>query len=410
MTSDDGGRGSGRMGDGSWDEGHAPGSLAYRKLLVALFFIGVATFAQLYSPQGMLPLIAEDQGVSADQAALMVSAATLGLALGVIPWSYIGDAVGRKPAMVWAITLACVFAVFTALVPSFGVMLGTRFIEGLMLGGVPALSVAYLSEEVSPRAGAVAAGTYISGTTLGGLSGRILAAPVGEQTRWEAGMLVVTGIAVVSLLIFLRLAPAAERFTPRRTGFLSGIRALVGNLRSAALWVIYLQGFLTMGGFVAMYNYVGFLLVAPPYGLPLWLVSLVFLAYLAGTISSPRAGILASRLGRKPVLIGGNLIMIGGAALTLAPALWAIIIGIVVMTGGFFASHAVASGWAGSSAVAGRSQSASLYNLAYYGGSSVLGFIGGTFLHLVGWPGTVGMVLGLTIASTVLVALVLPRD
>ena len=87
--------------------GHEPGSPAYRRLLVSLFFIGVATFAQLYSPQGLLPLIATDQGVSADRAALMVSAATLGLALGVIPWSYIGDAVGRKPAMGWAIGCGC---------------------------------------------------------------------------------------------------------------------------------------------------------------------------------------------------------------------------------------------------------------------------------------------------------------
>lgn len=412
MTSDD--DGSAHPGDGSeegpWEEGHAPGSPAYRRLLVALFFIGVATFAQLYSPQGMLPLIAEDQGVSADRAALMISAATLGLALGVIPWSYIGDAAGRKPAMIWAISLACLFAVLTAVMPSFGLALGTRFVEGFMLGGVPALAVAYLNEEVSPRAGAVAAGTYISGTTLGGLSGRIIAAPVGEQTRWEAGMLVVTGLAVVSLLIFLRLAPAAQRFTPRRTGFLSGLRALMGNLRSAALWIIYLQGFLTMGGFVAMYNYVGFHLIAPPYGLPLWLVSFVFLAYLAGTLSSPRAGVLASRWGRKPVLIGGNLVMIGGTALTLLPSLWSIVLGIVVLTGGFFASHAVAAGWAGSSAVAGRSQSASLYNLGYYAGSSVLGFLGGTFLQLAGWPGTVGMVIGLAAASTLLVAVVLPRD
>ena len=82
----------------------------------------------------------------------------------------------------------------------------------------------------------------------------------------------------------------------------------------------------------------------------------------------------------------------------------------VVLTGGFFASHAVASGWAGASAVAGRAQSASLYNLGYYAGSSVLGFVGGIFLHLAGWPGTVGMVLGLAALATALVAVVLPRN
>lgn len=392
------------------DDGHPPGSQAYRRLLIALFFIGVATFAQLYSPQGLLPIIAVEQDITADQAALMVSAATLGLALGVIPWSYIGDAAGRKPAMVWAISLACLFAVLTTVAPSFTLALTARFFEGFMLGGVPALAVAYLNEEVSSKVAAVAAGTYVSGTTLGGLAGRIIAAPIGEQLGWKLGMLVVTALAVICVLVFLRMAPAAQRFTPRRTGVSEALGALFGNLRSGALWVIYLQGFLTMGGFVAMYNYLGFHLAGPPFLLPIWLTSLVFLAYLAGTLSSPRAGRLASRLGRKKVLLAGNFITMTGTALTLVSDVWVIIVGMVVLTGGFFAAHAVASGWAGARAVAGRSQSASLYNLGYYAGSSVFGFLGGTFLHQAGWSGTVVMVLVLTALATALAALVLSKN
>ncbi|MDV8001148.1 MFS transporter [Rhodococcus sp. IEGM 1408] len=396
--------------DSSAGPGIASGTPASRRLHIALFFLGIATFAQLYSPQGLLPLIAADQGVSADGAALMISAATLGLALGVIPWSYIGDATGRRPAMLVAISLACVFSVLAVVVPSFPMMLAMRFLEGMMLGGVPALAVAYLSEEVGPRGAAVAAGTYISGTSIGGLTGRIIAAPVGEQISWRAGMLVVTAIAVLCVLTFSATAPPARNFTPRRSGVAEAAGQLFGNLRSPTLWVIYLQAFLTMGGFVAMYNFLGFRLAEPPFLLPLWLTSFIFLAYLAGTLSSPRAGVLASRLGRRPVLIGGNLVMMGGVALTLVANIWVIILGMVVLTAGFFAAHAVAAGWAGTSAVAGRSQSTSLYNLGYYAGSSVFGFLGGTFLALAGWAGTAGMVLVLTGVATVLVVAVLPRD
>ena len=63
----------------------APGEPAYRRLLIGLFLAGVATFAQLYSPQGLLPLVSDDLGVPADRAALLVSASTLGLALSVVP-------------------------------------------------------------------------------------------------------------------------------------------------------------------------------------------------------------------------------------------------------------------------------------------------------------------------------------
>jgi len=387
-----------------------------RRLLIALFFIGVATFAQLYSPQGLFPLIAAEQEISADQAALMISAATLGLALGVIPWSYIGDAVGRKKAMVWAISLACLFGGLAILMPVVSVELGfelallMRLIEGFMLGGVPALAVAYLNEEVSPKIAVAAAGTYISGTSLGGLIGRIVAAPVGEQLGWKVGMLTVTVIAAVCVIVFLRLAPVAQNFTPRRVKPREVLPALTGNLRSPLLWTLYLQGFLTMGGFVAMYNFLGFHLAGPPFSIPLWIASFVFLAYLAGTWSSPRAGRLAAKYSRKPVLLAGNLIMILGVALTLIPHLVFIILGTVVLTAGFFAAHAVASGWVGAAATAGRAQSASLYNLGYYGGSSIFGFLGGTALHLAGWSGTVVMVLTLAGLATVLAAVVLPRD
>ncbi|WP_258935231.1 hypothetical protein [Nesterenkonia pannonica] len=190
-------------------------------------------------------------------------------------------------------------------------------------------------------------------------------------------MLTVAALAAACVAVFLWLAPRAREFTPRRTALRQALGALTGNLRSGVLWVLYLQGFLTMGGFVAMYNYVTFHLASEPFSLPLWLISFIFLAYLAGTISSPQAGRLASAWGRRPVLLGGNVIMMVGVGLTLVPALPAILLGMVLLTGGFFASHAVAAGWVGSAAVAGRSQSASLYNLGYYAGSSVLGFAAG---------------------------------
>ncbi|XNS28071.1 MFS transporter [Citricoccus nitrophenolicus] len=368
-----------------------PGTPGYRRLLLGLFLAGVATFAQLYSPQGLLPLISGDLGIPAADAALMVSLATLGLALGVIPWSYAGDRLGRKRAMGWAIAAACAFSLAAAVVPGFGAVLAFRLLEGLALGGVPALALAYLNEEVNASSAALAAGTYISGTTIGGLSGRLLAAPVGEFLGWRAGILTVTVAAVACAVAFLMLAPSARGFTPHRTTLRGAVRALGGNLRSVPLLLTYAQGFLLMGGFVAMYNFLGFHLAEEPFNLPISVVSLVFVAYLAGTWTSPLAGRLAGRFGRKPVLLASTATMTAGVLLTLVPSLWVVLPAVFVFTGGFFAAHSVASGWAGAAAVSGRAQSASLYNFGYYAGSSLFGWLGGLFLAGAGWPGTVLM-------------------
>lgn len=387
--------------------GLEPGQPAYRRLLLALFLAGLATFSQLYAPQGLLPLISADLGVSASSAALTVSAATLGLALSVIPWSYAGDRWGRLPAMGWAVLLACFFSVSSLLAPTFELMLGLRFLEGLALGGIPALAVAYLSEEVHPRWTAVAAGTYISGTTLGGLAGRLIAVPVGEWVNWRAGLATVTTVAVLSAVGFLLLAPRARRFSPGRTTLAEAVRAITGNLRSPQLLAIYAQGLLLMGGFVAMYNFLGFHLSEAPFHLPLAVVSLVFVAYLAGTWSSALAGRWAVRFGRSRILLSANALMILGVLLTLIPHLVVILAGTVLFTAAFFAAHSVASGWAGVAARAGRAQSSSLYNLCYYVGSSVFGWLGGVFLSHYGWTGTVLMTAGLALLAGMISLLLL---
>ncbi|HIY86483.1 MAG TPA: MFS transporter [Candidatus Yaniella excrementavium] len=385
--------------------GHVPKTSGFRRLMVGLFFAGVATFAQLYSPQGLLPLIAADLQVSADQAALLVSASTIGLAAAVIPWSFVGDRLGRKPAMTISIITACLFGIGATVAPTFGWILLFRVFEGMALGGVPALAMAYLNEEVHPIAAGRSAGTFIAGTVLGGLLGRVVSAPIGEWYHWRMGMGVVLALAVASAICFLILTPTARKFEPTKSSPRKAIAAITANLRSVVLNVMYLQGMLLMGGFVAVYNFLGFHLLEDPFNLPVSVVSLLFLAYLMGTITSPWAGSLATKYRPSRVLLVLTALMITGVLLTLVPNLWVLLLGLLIFTGAFFGAHSVASGWAGAAAEGGRAQSTSLYNLCYYTGSSVFGWLGGIFLTQFGWTGTVLMTAGLALLAMVATAL-----
>ncbi|KPN16553.1 MFS transporter [Arthrobacter sp. Edens01] len=388
--------------------GHRRGSPGYRGVLVGLAAAGMATFAQLYSVQGLLPQLAGDFGVSAATAALSVSAATLGLAVAVIPWSAAADRFGRLPVMRTAIIAAVILGLLVPLATDFSVLLALRFAEGAALGGIPAVALAYLSEEVSPAHAAVAAGTYVSGTTVGGLAGRILAAPLGEYSNWRIGVAAVSLLAAVAAVVFMLSAPKQRGYVPQRRadGGASLAARLAGNLRSGRQLVLYAQAFLLMGGFVAVYNYLGFRLELAPFNLPQSLASSLFLAYLAGTWSSRIAGRAAGRVpgGRRTVLLAGTGVMAAGLALTLLQSLPAVIIGLVVFTGGFFGAHAVASGWVPVMAAGGRAQASSLYNLAYYAGSSLLGWLAGFFFQGAGWPGLAGFVLVLLAAAAGLAA------
>ncbi len=369
--------------------GHLPGSRAYRRLLVGLFFGGVATFAQLYATQAVLPQIAADTGVEPATAALTVSASTLGLAAAVIPWSVVADRIGRIPAMAIGVLSATALGAVAPFAPDVFVLLLLRLLEGIGLGAVPAVALAYLSEEVDVRHVAAAAGSYIAGTTVGGLSGRLVSGPIGEVFGWRWGVASVIAVCAVASVIFVTLLPRAQGFAPRRArstrGPSVGARLAV-NLRSAVQRALYAQGILLMGAFVAVYNYLGFHLSDAPFALAPGAVTLLFLAYLSGTVSSTRAGVLAVRRGRFVVLLGSVGIMALGAALLATPILAVVIGGLVVFTAGFFGAHTVASGWTPVAAdPEARAQASSLYYLGYYGGSSVFGWMLGVVFALAGW-------------------------
>lgn len=383
--------------------GHVPGSRDYRMLLIGLFFGGVATFAQLYATQAVLPQIADDIGSGPASAALTVSASTLGLAAAVLPWSLVADRIGRVPAMASGLVVATVLGAATLLADDLVVLLTLRLLEGAALGAVPAVALAYLSEEVHPRHVAAAAGSYIAGTTVGGLSGRVVSGWVGELAGWRWGVASVILVCVVAAVIFLVLIPRARGFVSGRDREERGptVRRRIGvNLRSPVQRALYAQGFVLMGAFVAVYNYLGFHLAAPPFSLAPALVTLLFLAYLAGTASSPRAGALAVRYGRFPVLALSIGVMATGVALMAVPALVVVVVGLILFTAGFFGAHAVASGWTPvAAAPEARAQASSLYYLGYYAGSSVFGWLLGVVFGSVGWFWFLVVVLAMCAAA-----------
>lgn len=388
-------------------EGHDRGTPAYRRLLAALFCAGIATFAQLYSPQGVLPQIAAQFRVDAATAALTISASTIGLALAVLPWSFLSDRVGRLRAMTISIAGATLVGAVVPFIPVLGVLVAARFVEGALLGGVPALAVAYLSEQVSAAASAAAAGTYVAGTTVGGLLGRAVPPIVADALGWRPGVLVALGLAVAGAVLFVALAPRGSTVPASPPAPVAA--RILENLRSPVQWTLYAQAFLLMGGFVALYNYLGFRLRADPFDVPPALAGLLFTAYLAGTWSSAQAGALATRLGRRRVLLGSIALMAAGVALTLPDSLPSVIVGLVVLTAGFFAAHSVASGWTPVTAPGGRAQASSLYTLAYYAGSSLVGYLGGLVFTASGWTALAVGVLVLEAIALVSAAAVLRR-
>ncbi|GHI38066.1 hypothetical protein Sviol_24740 [Streptomyces violascens] len=96
-----------------------------------------------------------------------------------------------------------------------------------------------------------------------------------------------------------------------------------------------------------------------------------------------------ARVGRRGALYLAVSTTAAGLLLSLASSLPAILAGLVLITAGFFAGHAVASSSVSHTAKHGRAQASALYQSAYYLGSSAGGTLGAVAFHAAGWPATV---------------------
>ena len=378
------------------------GSPAYRSISLALFLAGFATFSLLYCVQPVLPELAAHFGLGAAGSSLALSVSTACLALAIFFGGALSEGRDKRRWMFVAMALAALCNVAAALAPSWGLLLLARGLGGVLLGGVPAVAMAYLADEIHPRGLGLAMGLYVGGTAFGGMVGRIGMSALADHFGWRVAL---AGLGVLGLLAavgFVLLLPRASGLPARARGALDvrhHLRAWSAHLRTPGLPLLFALAFLLMGVFVSLFNYAGFRLALPPYGLSQTQIGLVFVTYLFGIAASPAAGALADRLGRAPVLLGGVTLMCAGVLLSAALPLAASIAGIALLTFGFFVAHAVASGWVGVRAHASKGHASALYLLAYYLGSSVLGSAGGWFWEHGRWPGMVAFSLALLVVA-----------
>lgn len=382
------------------DAGLLRGTPPYRQASVALFLAGFATFSLLYCVQPLLPAFADSYHIDAATSAMALSLTTAALALTIFASGALSQLLPRRGLMFASMLLAGVCNLLAAAAPSWSWLLVARLVEGAVLGGVPAVAMAWLAEEIHPRDLGKAMGLYVAGTAFGGMMGRVAMGLLLDFWTWRVAMTAMGLAGIAAAIGFALLLPPSRGFVVQR-GFNIGSHARIWSrhLRHRDLPRLFAIGFLLTSVFVTLFNYAGFRLSAPPFSLGATAISLVFLSYVSGMFVSPWAGQLTDRIGRRLPLAISLLVMAAGVAVTLSTGLPLIVLGILLVTLGFFAAHAIASGWVGQLAGEGKGHASSLYLLFYYAGSSIMGSVGGWFWQHLGWSGVVGLTATLAVAG-----------
>ncbi|MFJ7366415.1 MFS transporter [Peribacillus frigoritolerans] len=371
-----------------------PAGKSFRKTILALFLGSFVTFADLYSTQPVIPVFAKQFGVSPAMASLTLSFATGTLALCLLLVSFFSENIDRKKIMGTALTLSALLSICVSFIQDdLYILIAIRAIQGAVLAGFPAIAMAYINEEFHPKSLGYVMGIYVSGSSIGGLAGRLIVGVLTDHFSWNIAIGSLGALSLIISLAFWWMLPPSQHAVRVRVSLSRIKTSLINNLRNNRLVLLFGMAFLLMGSFVTVYNFVGIPLMGPPYHLSQTLIGFIFIIYLVGTFSSTWMGKLADQYSRRGVLLIGIAIMLMGALLTLLDPLLLKIMGLALFTFGFFGAHSIASSWVGSLAdKSEKAQASALYLLFYYAGSSIVGASGGLFLMKFGWGGVISAV------------------
>lgn len=382
------------------------GTSAYTKVNIAFFLAGFTIFSVLYSVQPLMPFFVQYFHVTPTIASLTLSVSSLVMAISLLFFGALSEVIGRKPIMIFSVIAVSTLSLVQPFAENFIIFLIVRFAQGFVLAGLPAIAMAYISEEVHPRSITSAIGLYISGNALGGAFGRIFTGFVAGLYGFQAGLISIAIISCIASILFSLLIPNSKHFTKSPMQIRSLIASYRHHLTNKDLIKAFILGFLFLGSNIALFNYIGFELIRPPYNISTTFISFIYILFLLGMAASMMSGKLTDSFGRHNTMKFAVILYIVGISITLLPLLIFKIIGLGCAVLGFFSGHALASSLVGTIAEHHKAQATSLYLLFYYAGSSVGGTVGGLFYDFAKWYGVASMVtLFMVIALFIVVSM-----
>jgi predicted MFS family arabinose efflux permease len=349
----------------------------------------------LYSTQPLLPMLQRLFGAGKSAVALTVSACTLGVAFSAPIVGALAQRLSRKRVVVASIALLSMPTLLAATSPGLHALVFWRLLQGLVLPGIFATTIAYITEEWAPEHVPAAMSLYICGTVFGGFMGRVIAGATAERFGWRAAFVALGAITAAGALVVARWLPKERQAPvahPQVAGATGKWRALAGKKMLAA----YAVGFNVLFSLVAVFTYITFHLSEPPFSLGTTALSWLFAVYLVGLVVTPLAGASLGKIGLRRGIVMATALSMAGVLLTLLPSLGGVLVGLTLCSSGVFVCQAAATSYLRVAAPQHvRTLAAGLYLSAYYLGGTAGGEVPSwVWLH-GGWTGCVLLVAGL---------------
>jgi predicted MFS family arabinose efflux permease len=373
-----------------------------RVLMVTL--TGFCVFLNVYATQTLLPLFTSIFGAGKFQVSLTVSATTIGIALSAPIVGLLAERIGRKRTMAGSVALLTLPILFSATAHSLHALIAWRFVQGLVMPGIIAVTMAYISEEWAGGGAAGVMSAYVGGNVLGGVTGRFLSGLVAAHWGWRESFVVLACLnALGAAAVCLWLPQSRHAHVARNLR--ASVADMLAHLRRPALCCTFAVGMCALFALVATFTYITFYLSAPPFHLGTMALGSLFLVYLVGVVVTPVAGRWIDRWGHRRALVIATLVAAGGVTLTLVHSLVVVIVGLTTCSTAIFICQAAAASYLGHIAGHAKASAAGLYTTFYYLGGTLGAAVPALAWSAGGWLACVILVVAMLVLAGVLALL-----
>jgi predicted MFS family arabinose efflux permease len=371
---------------------------------IAIVFCAICAFLHLYSPQAVLPLMAAELGAGAAGAGLVITASTLAVAATAPFTGALSDLLGRKRVIIAAMVLLLVPGVMVPLSGSLNELIFWRFIQGLLLPPIFAVTIAYIGDEWPPQQATGVIGIYTSASSVAGFLGRFIPGALIVYVGWRGGFFALAALTALCLIVVAALLPRERQFV-RASNLAASLRQMLAHLRNPKLLATYAVGFGVLFNFIAVFTYMSFHLAGPPFHRSAAFIGAIFVVYLAGAAAVTLTGRMIAAIGRRTFILWVLAAWAGGILLMLIPSVPVVVLALAIASiCGMFA-QAASTSFVAVSAQGGTSSAVGLYVTSFYLGGTVGGWLAGLAYEAGGWPATLALVIGmLAIMATIVAA------
>jgi len=360
---------------------------------------GSAAFVDLYVTQPLLPLLARTFQASAFDVGLTITAPTVAVAMSAPFVGRLADTIGLRRVIVGSAFLLTIATGLAATSQTLWQLIGWRFVQGLMTPGIFAGTVAYIHAEWPPERAGRGMAAYMTGTILGGFTGRAVAGLVAADANWHVSFLALAVLSLSLAVALFALLPAERTIAPTHAES-AGAGSVMQHFRNGQLVATYAIGFCVLFTQVAMFTYVTFHLAAPPFLLSTTALGWLFVVYVLGVVVTPFGGRWIDHYGHRTGLASAMAIGGGGAVLTVVPWLPAIVVGLALTSTGVFVAQVTTSSYIGAVTTRDRALAVGLYSTFYYAGGSVGAAAPALLWNAGGWPACVALVVAIQATGT----------